>query len=1252
MSATEVVAALLVAGAETTDSDQKIKCLKEASAFIYANDDYVALLDNFIEEVIGFADDREPTVQGFVVDFLAQAARVQSRFSTRVLQHYATLWDTYNSPDSDYAIVVKRAISGMVVVFRSGLRQLAKQRSSSEATEELKALLYEAEDKSTGFLESENPGQRLAAIKASETYVMSLSYKTKESMESPDDTISLDDIPPQGVLDIEFLRERGLKHFRRLVRTLRAKRITSMNMVALIYTLGTLARKRPKFMKDVTEAFLAVPAHLPEEFTTAQKKACTKAIKLQVGLFIIHPSGGGALLDLFAKVLSALGLRSSEVDRLIRSRPPDLDEVVTPQVQAKRMEELRHLPSARKIEQAKDLAPVRDLTKIVRNVDQGGRLATDIVLQHIGQMPDTFPQKFEDAWPPTVGQEFFGPDVERATIMALSIMSHMMVDDTEQGTKPTGQFTYEGYGHGHGKTLFKGQEEKQAEVLPKSFILVDERDDVLTSPVLGPGNEVPDITGLAKGILGEAASKVKLEEGSMLEEQEQPKKSGRKRKIEEDETKPEVVPKKQAAAGRGFALKVSPLDDEFKLELYMEAVNRIIDTCKEAHQGAKAGAGGMQATEGEEGYSGVEKLGNGLLQSLVVRAWPLDEDIRVANRFAKYVTGKLRYHMELAKSFILLEYESGTLRDSFDRYDRVLSALLGRMVGQHIRSSAMGTSGQTLLSEFLNTAPRIAPGSAQTLADGSIEAITSKDLQGAGGDTLDDKERLTAHKYILDALKDFIIFRPPAREQAMEAIVQLACHMAPRVRISAIQVMRDLHKSLQNEELVARIEQAATSHLQAVLEFGESTDGDAMAQDYADGNEPSPAADGDEAPSPPADEDEELGDKAEGGEGGEKMVEHANRKEGLMVDAEGAGDDAMEGQLTEAQEAELLQKWNSDRVKWHLQFFMALVPSKPKLLMEEGIFFRVFEEAPRFGRDTIKELLLACTGIIGNENEDLMEVLLAIPDSCRSMAFYLISALSRNFTPSKVFEETVHLLHTRTGDARFLIPLVPHMAPDEVRRWLPEFLTMDSLDHVKTAVQTILRAGANDPACMKPATLMVEIATMNEKGKRDSKTSMRDDDEEQQEVPLERIAQALNYCFELSSVVNQSVIAVVLQQLSSFQPLPVLMMRLIIQSVKIAPKLLSFVCNTIMIKLIQREIWTNRQLWEGFVRFCLDPSNHPHTYFVLMSLPPEQLHEVLRSGKQGSHVGRALQSFLKQSNADQEGRIPLATRRMIMRGRY
>lgn len=90
---------------------------------------------------------------------------------------------------------------------------------------------------------------------------------------------------------------------------------------------------------------------------------------------------------------------------------------------------------------------------------------------------------------------------------------------------------------------------------------------------------------------------------------------------------------------------------------------------------------------------------------------------------------------------------------------------------------------------------------------------------------------------------------------------------------------------------------------------------------------------------------------------------------------------------------------------------------------------------------------------------------------------------------------------------------------------------------------------------------------------------------------------------------TQETMAVVMQNLMELTPLPTLLMRTVIQSLSLYPRLSGFVMN-ILQRLILRQVWKQPKVWEGFVKCC--ERTQPQSFSVILQLPPVQLAEALK----------------------------------------
>lgn len=112
----------------------------------------------------------------------------------------------------------------------------------------------------------------------------------------------------------------------------------------------------------------------------------------------------------------------------------------------------------------------------------------------------------------------------------------------------------------------------------------------------------------------------------------------------------------------------------------------------------------------------------------------------------------------------------------------------------------------------------------------------------------------------------------------------------------------------------------------------------------------------------------------------------------------------------------------------------------------------------------------------------------------------------------------------------------------------------------------------------------------------------------------------------MTTVFRADVLANALQRIAELPTLPMIFMRTMIQTVTTYKSLGTFVANYVLPKLITKKIWTNPQLWDGFVRLARRIA--PASYAALVQLPKEWLRDVvvkqpaLKQGLKGFLTGK------------------------------
>lgn len=186
------------------------------------------------------------------------------------------------------------------------------------------------------------------------------------------------------------------------------------------------------------------------------------------------------------------------------------------------------------------------------------------------------------------------------------------------------------------------------------------------------------------------------------------------------------------------------------------------------------------------------------------------------------------------------------------------------------------------------------------------------------------------------------------------------------------------------------------------------------------------------------------------------------------------------------------------------------------------------------------------------------------------------------------------LHQTKVSDVRILIPVLSGLTKYEIIDALPKFLKLNPMV-VKEFFNRLLGIGAefaNQEMPITPTEILVTLHTLDP-----------------QKVNLKYTVKATSICMAEKEIYTQDVLATCLQQMTDLTPTPTLLMRTMIQGFTIYPKLSLFVVNLLQ-RLILKQIWKEKVLWDGFLKCC--QRLKPHSLSVLITLPHPQLSESLQ----------------------------------------
>ncbi|XP_077142473.1 symplekin [Ranitomeya variabilis] len=293
-------------------------------------------------------------------------------------------------------------------------------------------------------------------------------------------------------------------------------------------------------------------------------------------------------------------------------------------------------------------------------------------------------------------------------------------------------------------------------------------------------------------------------------------------------------------------------------------------------------------------------------------------------------------------------------------------------------------------------------------------------------------------------------------------------------------------------------------------------------------------------------------------------------------------------------DTEVAAPWTEDTVKHCLYLYLALLPQNHKLIHELA---SVYTEATADIKRTVLRVIETPIRGMGMNSPELLLLVENCPKGAETLVTRCLHILTDKVPPSPELVKRVRdLYQKRLPDVRFLIPVLNGLDKKEVIQALPKLIKLNPIV-VKEVFNRLLGTqhgdGSSTISPLTPGDLLVALHNIDS-----SKCDMKS------------VIKAINLCFSARSVYTSEVLAVVLQQLMDTTPLPMLLMRTVIQALGMYPRLGGFIMN-ILTRLIYKQVWKYPKVWEGFIKCC--QRTKPQSFSVLLQLPPPQLQSVLQT---------------------------------------
>ncbi|ESO93591.1 hypothetical protein LOTGIDRAFT_215976, partial [Lottia gigantea] len=295
--------------------------------------------------------------------------------------------------------------------------------------------------------------------------------------------------------------------------------------------------------------------------------------------------------------------------------------------------------------------------------------------------------------------------------------------------------------------------------------------------------------------------------------------------------------------------------------------------------------------------------------------------------------------------------------------------------------------------------------------------------------------------------------------------------------------------------------------------------------------------------------------------------------------------------FTGAKAKDVQEEWTEECIKMHLYLYLGLLPTNHSLIHELS---NVYTATSADVKRAILRMLESPVKGMGMDSPELLTMVENCPKGAETLVMRVIHILTDKSAPSPELVEKIRdLYHKRVPDVRFLIPVLTGLTKKEVTGALPKLIKLNPVV-VKEVFHRLMGGHGESSVAytspLTPAELLVALHNIDP-SKCDMKT----------------VIKAANLCFSEKTIYTTEVLAIAMQQLMEINPLPTLLMRTVLQSLSMYPRLIGFVLN-ILHRLITKQVWKQQKVWEGFIKCC--QKTKPQSFQVLLQLPPQQLQGV------------------------------------------
>ncbi|KAI8925402.1 Symplekin tight junction protein C terminal-domain-containing protein [Entophlyctis helioformis] len=318
-----------------------------------------------------------------------------------------------------------------------------------------------------------------------------------------------------------------------------------------------------------------------------------------------------------------------------------------------------------------------------------------------------------------------------------------------------------------------------------------------------------------------------------------------------------------------------------------------------------------------------------------------------------------------------------------------------------------------------------------------------------------------------------------------------------------------------------------------------------------------------------------------------------------VPDADGDATAATGAESAEAPQTQLAM--SGEETARHLELYLGLCPLNDTLLHE---IFGLYPQYPAAVRQFVQTQIVGTLTTMAARPEKLLDLIASFPAGSEDLVLKIMDVLLATEHAPAAIQQAVTAYFARNLEARFLLIIMPSsLGYSKILDELPKLVqlldgTEPQREIVRAMFLKLVEVPADEASAdgetrrppVTPAELLIKLHQIED------------------DVGLAKTIEATMICFAMPHLFTQEALAVVIQQLSDLAKLPTIFMRTVIQSLNAHKGLVSFVVN-IMSRLILKQVWNNKQIWQGFIRCCM--LTFPSSIPLLLKLPKAQAIEVI-----------------------------------------